>query len=958
VTTTTAWKIGLSANWNVGADWTSGVPNGTTDALMDAAGSYTVSLTGPGIANSLTIDSAGATLNENATGALNLATTFTLESGKAILHAANSITDGVTESGGVLETANSAALGSAAFTFSGGEFIGLLSEAVGNPLEMSGNMTFAAADATVLTLNSATSWNFDASNPTSIVFGQGVNDGTVIWSTPGGSTISGVGDYSVEIAKGILQAGDSAFSFLFDNDNMTTIDAGARLDEHGFNNEIANLQGAGTIANTGAAAALQLFDSGDFSGVIQDNLSVEVFSGPGMTLSGNNTYTGGTIIDPGGTLQLGSGGASGTVAGDIVDNGALYYDRSGAIALTNPISGNGMVTYAGGGTYTVNQAEIYSGTTTLSTGELSFNNSGAFGTGDLTIVDGELLATASATLDQTNITLDDNTVVAAAHGQTLTLDDTNVLTFTQETNSILTFGQGGNNGTVVIMSNGETVSNNLAIDVHAGALKAGDSNALSFMLDEVSSTTVDAGATLNWGGFDGIIANLQGAGSVVDKGATNFEIRDGDFSGVISGAESMEVSDGVILTGANTYSGGTTIDTGDSLSLGDGGATGSIAGDIVDNGSLFIDRSNAVSETAAISGPGGLVQFGTGTTTIDRAETFSGGVSVVAGELSISRSAALGTGTLSMQGGELLVTGNAPISNTLDISNDVIFAAASGTTLKLNTGSSNPWTIENNGSPGSIVFGEGANNGTIVWHTPIGSSVDLAGYTVEVRAGTLMAGDSSFDLLTAQAASSTVDSGATIDLASFSADIVDLQGTGSVTNSSTAATLNLINGNFGGTLDGALSVDVFGSLTLSGSGNMTGGFTLEGAASLNLSGSWAQNIDLLGTSTLVLHTPAQYTGKISGFSSGDVIDIHGVNFTSHSFSESFNPTTGVLTIADGTHTQHATFTGAYVLGNFLASSDGGTGTDIAFATAEAPPHPLDVTGPMLASDHPAPLDFG
>ena len=45
------------------------------------------------------------------------------------------------------------------------------------------------------------------------------------------------------------------------------------------------------------------------------------------TLTGANTYTGGTTISAG-TLQVGNGGTTGRVAGDVVDNGALVFNRS------------------------------------------------------------------------------------------------------------------------------------------------------------------------------------------------------------------------------------------------------------------------------------------------------------------------------------------------------------------------------------------------------------------------------------------------------------------------------------------------------------------------------------------------------------------------------------------------------------------------------------------------------
>ena len=72
--------------------------------------------------------------------------------------------------------------------------------------------------------------------------------------------------------------------------------------------------------------------------------------GTGTTiLTANNTYTGGTTISAG-TLQLGNGGTTGSIVGNVVDNGALAFNRSDAYAFAGPISGSGSLPQIGTGT--------------------------------------------------------------------------------------------------------------------------------------------------------------------------------------------------------------------------------------------------------------------------------------------------------------------------------------------------------------------------------------------------------------------------------------------------------------------------------------------------------------------------------------------------------------------------------------------------------------------------------
>ena len=99
------------------------------------------------------------------------------------------------------------------------------------------------------------------------------------------------------------------------------------------------------------------------SSVIAGTIGLTQAGGTGtLILTGTNTYTGGTTINAG-TLQIGAGGATGSVSGNIVDNAALVFDRSNALTYGGIISGTGSVTQAGTGTLTLSGTNTYTGAT-------------------------------------------------------------------------------------------------------------------------------------------------------------------------------------------------------------------------------------------------------------------------------------------------------------------------------------------------------------------------------------------------------------------------------------------------------------------------------------------------------------------------------------------------------------------------------------------------------------------
>ena len=103
-----------------------------------------------------------------------------------------------------------------------------------------------------------------------------------------------------------------------------------------------------------------------------------------LTVTGSNTYTGGTTINAG-TLQVGNGGApsgSGEFLGSpsitLASGAALVFNQSDSLTYGGLITGSGGLSKTGGGTLTLSASNNnYSGGTTLAGGELSVSASGS-----------------------------------------------------------------------------------------------------------------------------------------------------------------------------------------------------------------------------------------------------------------------------------------------------------------------------------------------------------------------------------------------------------------------------------------------------------------------------------------------------------------------------------------------------------------------------------------------------
>jgi len=467
--------------------------------------------------------------------------------------------------------------------------------------------------------------------------------------------------------------------------------------------------------------------------------------------------------------------------------------NSGSSTYSGVISGIGDFTKSGSGTVTLAGSNTYSGATTISGGVLQLDGSGQ-------LADATAVTVASGSTFDLNGVSDTVGSIAGAGGITLGGG---------------TLTSGGNNSSTLFSG---------LISESGGFVKAGAGNlTLSGANTYSGSTTVSAGTLqIGNGGTSGLVS-----GNINNNSAVVFDRSDSStYTGVVSGTGTFEQagSGTTVLTGTNTYTGDTTISAG-TLQIGNGGTSGSVAGDITNNDALRYSRSDTLTQSGVISGSGSLEQAGAGNTIFTGTNTYSGGTTITAGTLqfgnggttgsitgNVTNDAALrynrsnnftftgdisGAGTVTTDAGQLTLSGtNSYSGNTIVNSGSTLVLAAddalgSGGTTTVNSGGTlalqgnirdaNQTLVTiggtGNGGVGAIQNSSGVNT--------LSADVDLsADTTITANAGTLnfglqSAGDSPYLSKSIDLGSHTLtvdsDSGATV------AFRYDITGTGGIT---------------------------------------------------------------------------------------------------------------------------------------------------------------------------------
>ncbi|MBU2209990.1 MAG: autotransporter-associated beta strand repeat-containing protein, partial [Alphaproteobacteria bacterium] len=540
--------------------------------------------------------------------------------------------------------------------------------------------------------------------------------------------------------------------------------------------------GSMTGAAFGAANDSFTWQGGSFGSTINGGSGTNsFFSALGMgsgTLNLSNITNFQTLTHQSGTATLtGTSAAPFTtiLAGTGVPSGTLIFN--GTSGLTSAITVNGAVVRAA--------------------------TAGGFGTGTITMLDPTIEYGATGTYAN-NILLSvaspasaDPSTFRADAGVTATLSGS------------LTRGGGDTAQPVVIGGLGTIVLTNSA-------------NSWT------GSTTVNAGATLQ-----GTAATISGS-SIITNGVLQYTAT-GTVNQAISGTGALTASGGMLtLTGSNSWSGLTTVNSGVTLS----GTTGSIAGgSIVNNGTLNYVNTTAGTASQNISGSGQINVSGLGA---GQALIFAGTLTNANGIDILDGSAIVIAGDMTTANGPAIASNAAGIS----VTNLGAMSANAGSplgTINLGLGG----TIINgsaSNSTASITGGYAAiyNTGGALIVTNYGALDATAGYGIVAQGGN-GASPTSLTLVN----SGRITGG---DVAVVANDTTT---SNSITNTSTG----LIRGvNQGAALRG--------TSTVNNSGDMVGG----------VNGLW-----LIGTSTtnLITNSGRIASGTIAGNVQGGAITVSG-----------------------------------------------------------------------------------
>ena len=778
----------------------------TTNGLVDLNGfSETVNgLSGTGTVDNLAasttsvltvggnnaVSAFGGTLQSTGTGSvLSLVKTGT---GTLTLSSANLHTGGTTISGGVILANNVTALGSGTLTIS----VSGIRLVVGNGLTI--------ANAVIIGANSGVS-------------GRGIIEADTVAAT---STLSGNVTINNNAAAGGHFAAPTTGSVLA----VTGVITSSVPVVHRLGTVLFSGGGTGYSAFTNSADTTQIGANNGLATTA--TVTIGLSAAGSLDLNGFNQSLAGIVK---GASYAATIGNSSTTANSIL---TITGTSSWAGVIQDVIGSGTMKTglTVAGGALTLTAANTYTGATTVTSGTLALGAANRLAdTSALTVTGGtfdlgafaETVAAvsitggtiANGTLTGASYDLQNGTVSAILAGSSITATKTTAGTVTLS---------GANTYTGLT-----TISN--------GTLALGAANRLA----DTSALTV-TGGTFDLGTFTETVAAVSITGGTIANGTltgASYDLQAGTVSAILAGSSitAIKTTAGtVILSGANTYTGLTTISNG-TLQIGSG-TTGTLgSGAVTNNATLSFGRTNSYTVSNDISGSGILVQDGVGGTTILTGSNSYGTTTITNGTLQIGSGT---TGTL----GSGAVTNNATLSfgrtNSYTVSNDIsgsgvlVQDGVGGTTILTGANSYGTTTITNgtlqigSGTTGTLGSGAVTNNATLSFGRTnsytVSNAISGSGSLVQDGVGgtTILTGSNSYGTTTITNGTLQIGSGGATG--SLGAGAVSNNGILVINRSNAYAVNSAISG------AGGLTQSGNGTLTLSGANTYSGATTVSG----------------------------------------------------------------------------------------------------------------------------------
>ncbi|EHT2137391.1 fibronectin-binding autotransporter adhesin ShdA [Salmonella enterica subsp. enterica serovar Mbandaka] len=534
---------------NTGNDYGDTVIDGGILAAKDAASIGTGDVT---IAESATLALSQGTLDNNVTGEGQIVKSG---SDELIVTGDNNYSGGTTITGGTLTADHADSLGTGAIANSGvlqvgeGELENTLSGAGSLVKTGTGELTLSG-DNSYSGTTTITGGTLTADHADSLGTGTIANSGVLqVGEGELENTLSGSGSLVKTGTGELTLSGDNTYS------GGTTITGGTLTADH------ADSLGSGDIDNNGV---LQVGE-GELKNTLSGTGSLVKIGTGELTLSGDNTYSGGTTIDDGVLIAANVNALSG---GDVDNSGTLMLDANGAFELANVTTHSGATTALAAGS-------------TLDAGQLTQEDGSTLSI-DLGAATDEAMITADSvtlggTLNVTGIGSVTDSWTPEAYTYTLIDSDSAI---TSDFDDLTVAGMNREDVDFLTIDGKVDETDNTNYDLTAS---------LSWYADRDNATT-DAHGTFTLSDPDGsfnVAATLTDVDDTLDPGSR----WDGK-------SLTKEGAGTLILSGDNDYSGGTTINEGTLVAA----STTALGTGLVDNNAtLVLDADGEVSAVGGIT---------------------------------------------------------------------------------------------------------------------------------------------------------------------------------------------------------------------------------------------------------------------------------------------------------------------------------------------------------------------